>query len=187
MSSLPGTTVATGTSADDAPAAAPPPTVQGDGVIHEIQWSDALPWWLLFRAAGVAFSPTVILLAACGSLATWAGWSVADRIGVPDGTGIGTFLEAFEAARGTTDMAEGAAGPGSLLRGWLPAPAAAILRLVSVPFNPAATLGQCAGALARLAWFVAVWSIFGTGVSRQGALKLAAEETPGLAGSLLFG
>ena len=52
-------------------------------IVHEILWSEALPWWLLFRAAGAAFSPTVILLAALGCLATWAGWSVADRLAIP--------------------------------------------------------------------------------------------------------
>jgi len=54
----------------------------GGSVVHEIRWSDALPWWLLFRAAGAAFSPTVILLAAAGAVATWAGWSMADRLGL---------------------------------------------------------------------------------------------------------
>lgn len=188
MSSLPGTPVTEGATAGDALPAAPPTPVQGDGVIHEIQWSDALPWWLLFRAAGVAFSPTVILLAALGSLATWAGWSVADRLGVPDGSEIGTLLDAVEAAPLALE-ASAAREPGvvALVKGWLPAPAAAILRLVSVPFNPAATLGQSFGTLARLAWFVAVWSILGTGIARHVALKLAAEETPGPAGSLLFG
>ena len=27
------------------------------GVVHEIRWSDALPWWILFRAAAAAFAP----------------------------------------------------------------------------------------------------------------------------------
>ena len=48
--------------------------------VHEVHWRDALPWWILFRAAGMAFSPTVILLAACGGLATWAGWAVIDSV-----------------------------------------------------------------------------------------------------------
>jgi hypothetical protein len=52
------------------------------GIVHEIRWSDALPWWILFRAAGAAFSPTVILLAALGAAAVWAGGSVADRLGL---------------------------------------------------------------------------------------------------------
>jgi hypothetical protein len=51
-------------------------------IVHEIRWSEALPWWLLFRAAAAAFSPTVIVLAALGALATWAGWSVADQLGL---------------------------------------------------------------------------------------------------------
>ena len=63
------------------PADAPPYSPAGQ-TVHEIHWSDALPWWLLFRAAGAAFAPTVILLAALGALATWAGWSLADRMGL---------------------------------------------------------------------------------------------------------
>jgi hypothetical protein len=57
-------------------------TSPSGSIVHEIRWSDALPWWLLFRAAGAAFSPTVILLAALGAAAVWAGWSAADRLGL---------------------------------------------------------------------------------------------------------
>ena len=52
----------------------------GRRVVSSIQWSEALPWWLLFRGAAAAFSPSVILLAALGALATWAGWSVSDNL-----------------------------------------------------------------------------------------------------------
>lgn len=51
--------------------------------VHEVHWRDALPWWILFRAAGMAFSPTVILLAAFGGLAFWAGSSVLDSMAGP--------------------------------------------------------------------------------------------------------
>ena len=80
MSGIPGTSTTTDTS--NIPAAGRD-AIQGDGIIHEIQWSDALPWWLLFRAAGAAFSSAVILLAALGALAVWGGWSLADRLGIP--------------------------------------------------------------------------------------------------------
>jgi hypothetical protein len=56
------------------------PTHDHGRIIHEVLWSEALPWWLLLRAAGAAFAPTVILLALCGGLATWAGWSIADSL-----------------------------------------------------------------------------------------------------------
>jgi len=161
------------------------PSVSGDGVIHEIRWSDALPWWLLFRAAGTAFAPSVILLAAMGALATWAGWSIADRLGIPDGSQVGTFLDAV--ADGAPDPAAGVRVPATVFGLPLPGPALDLLRLVSVPFLPGATLGQMAGTLARLAWFVAVWSIFGTAIARQVALRLAGEEPAGFTGSLLFG
>jgi len=25
-------------------------------IVHEIRWSEALPWWILFRAAGATFA-----------------------------------------------------------------------------------------------------------------------------------
>ncbi|RLS34613.1 MAG: hypothetical protein DWH79_03810 [Planctomycetota bacterium] len=183
--------------------------VQGDGVIHEIRWSDALPWWLLFRAAGAAFSPAVVMLAALGALSTWAGWSVADRIGLADGRLVATAADLVSTSsvlggdRGDTLLAT--AGPVRLatdivrnpLEGWdvgvaavwawLPEPAADLVRLLSVPLSPSATFAQMLGTSVRLAWFVAVWSIFGTAIARQVALRLAGEEAPGLTGGLWFG
>ena len=175
--------------------------IQGDGIIHEIQWSDALPWWLLFRAAGSAFSPTVIFLAALGALATWAGWSMADRLGIPNGEAIAQAADLAASPAGTIASSAGiaaaspivgaspeiVAGPLAMIRDRLPAPAADLLRLVSVPFHPSATLREMLGTLARIAWFVAVWSIFGTAIARQVALKLAGEELPGVSGALWFG
>jgi len=169
-------------------------------IIHEIVWSEALPWWLLFRAAGAAFSPTVILLALLGGLATWAGWSIADSLRIagtdpaaeaildeslsgglvipgPDGAGASATLAPSRRAL----PALGAA------RGWLPRPAADVLDLVAIPFSPTATLPRLGGALARIGWFVLVWSIFGTAISRQVALALVGEETPGFVGGVLYG
>ena len=192
MSGNPDTSAIGAGLGNDLPADRAVPSIQGDGIIHEIQWSDALPWWLLFRAAGAAFSPTVILLAALGALATWAGWSMADRLGIPDGHALAGAVDpavpADQApALAPTPAPELIARPWAFIRSSLPAPAAEIVRLVSVPFRPSATLGQMAGTLLRLAWFVAVWSILGTAIARQVALKLAGEETPGLSGALWFG
>jgi hypothetical protein len=176
-------------------------------IVHEIQWSEALPWWLLFRAAGCAFSPTVILLAALGAVATWAGWSVADRMQL---AGVDRTADVIAAAgMAQSSAAEGLVLPtpsgtlpdgGRLLapsRGVLPgllglierlpAAAADVLRLVSVPFRPSATLSQMAGTLARLGWFVLVWSIFGTAITRHVALTLIGEDAPGFAGAIWYG
>jgi hypothetical protein len=159
-------------------------------VVHEIQWSEALPWWLLFRGAGAAFSPSVILLAALGALATWAGWSVADSLGLAGGAaatelavqlqppttpaaGLSPSAHAIPALRAAADF--------------LPAIGGDVLRLVSLPFSPSATLREAGGALARIGWFVLVWSIFGTAIVRHVALSLVGEETPGLVGGLRYG
>jgi hypothetical protein len=192
---------------DGLPGVGPPDAGLSNVVVHEIRWSDALPWWLLFRAAGASFAPTVFLLAALGCLATWAGWSIADRLGLAD---VAEPRPAAAAAPGDLVLpAPGGASPGvaagrpaaepplapgtravphaAWLRGRLPAAVDRALRLVTLPFDPAATLREAGGALARLAWFVLVWSIFGTGIARHVALKLVGEDAPGPVGALWYG
>ena len=165
-------------------------------IVHEVRWADALPWWLLFRAAGAAFSPTVVILAALGAVATWAGWSACNQLGLAGAEGYATAVE----PAGSLLLPDGQGqlvGPLSPagnavpwlrdLDRWLPAPLAELVAMVRVPFRPSATLGQMAGAAARIAWFVLVWSIFGTGISRHVALKLVGEESPGPLGATLYG
>ncbi|MFM9025620.1 MAG: hypothetical protein ACKON7_09830 [Planctomycetaceae bacterium] len=172
----------------------------GGTVVHEVRWAEALPWWLLFRAAGAAFSPTVILLAALGALATWGGWSAADQLGL---AGVDPAADAIAAAKGddlALTLPAGSAGAGDALLPsrravpWLvglvdrlPPVAADVARLVTVPFRPSASLRQVGGALARIGWFVLVWSIFGTAITRHVALKLVGEDAPGVVGATLFG
>ena len=187
----------------------PPQISQPVNTVQSIQWSEALPWWILFRAAGVAFSPTVILLAALGCLATWAGWSLADslRLAGPEGSAVvhvGTVAVRVVASPdgpAVLPVASDAlpAGerllvpsrevlPGLLgLIDRLPTSAADVLRLVSVPFQPSATIGQMFGAIARLSWFALVWAIFGTAITRHVALKLIGEDAPGLVDAIFYG
>ena len=165
-------------------------------VVHEIRWSDALPWWLLFRAAGAAFSPTVILLAAAGAVATWAGWSMADRLGL---AGVDRAADVIAAAKAADELLlPGAAPAQALMAGgpsaWLPTivdrlpPVVAdMARLLAIPFQPTASLRQVGGAAARIGWFVLVWSIFGTAIARHVALKLVGEDAPGIVGATWFG
>ena len=166
--------------------------------VHEIQWSDALPWWILFRAAGACFSPTIVFLAALGSVATWAGWSLADRLGLEHASATVASAAAGDGLALPNGTAGSTAGsplvpsrrvlPGLAgLLDRIPRVAADVLRLVAVPFRPTATMRQMAAALARLGWFVLVWSIFGTAITRHIALKLIGEDAPGFTGSLLYG
>jgi hypothetical protein len=166
-------------------------------IVHEIRWSDALPWWILFRAAGAAFSPTVILLAALGAAAVWAGWSAADRAGL-------VVPAAGEAGRGG-GLALPSPDDGGLVNvdpllpsrgtlGWLggvtrfvPESVAEAVRLVALPFRPTTDLRVAGAALARVGWFVLVWAIFGTAISRCVALKLAGEEPLGPLGAVAYG
>ena len=173
------------------------------GIVHEIRWSDALPWWILFRAAGAAFSPTVIILAGLGAAAIWAGGSVADRLGLdaavppppaalptdglaltaPDGGFSGGGLVTADPLRPSTSTLQLI----DAVVARLPASVSAALHLLATPFRPAATLGEVAAAAARIGWFVLVWAIFGTAISRTVALKLAGEEPPGPIGAILYG
>jgi hypothetical protein len=170
-------------------------------IVHEVRWSDALPWWILFRAAGAAFAPTVILLAALGALATWAGWSVADQFGLRVSDPAADVIAAARLGDGLVlPQADGdVGGPASLAPSrrslpWLgglverlPAAARDLIRLIGIPFRPSATLAEMAAALARLGWFVLVWSIFGTAITRHVALKLVEEEPLGPIGATIYG
>jgi hypothetical protein len=174
------------------------------GIVHEIRWSDALPWWILFRAAAAAFSPTVIVLGALGAAATWAGWSAGNQLGLASGMpGIDGSAAAVQLGDGPLlvlpnadgDVSGGAAlEPSRDALPWvhglsarLPGPLADALHLLTVPLSPTATLQEMGGALTRIGWFVLVWSIFGTAISRHVALRLAGEEVPGLLGATLYG
>lgn len=173
-----------------------PPHPSGT-VVHEVRWSDALPWWLLFRAAAVAFSPTVILLAALGAVATWAGWSACNQAGLAGAEG---FVDLATAPAGGILLPQPGGPPATPLAPsrvatpWvhdlvrmLPRPLSELVALVSVPFRPTASLPAMLGAAARIGWFVLVWSIFGTGITRHVALKLVGEEAPGPLRATLFG
>jgi hypothetical protein len=166
------------------------------GVVHEIRWSDVLPWWLLLRAAGAAFAPSVILLAAFGAVAVWAGWSIADQLGIPGGSrAAATDALLLPSAAPAATVADPAVlVPSRRALPWLgqlatrlPRTAGDIAALVAVPFQAAATARDMGGTLVRLGWFVLVWAIFGTAICRQVSLTLSGEEPPGLLGAVLYG
>ena len=183
----------------------PPQISQPVNTVQSIQWSEALPWWILFRAAGIAFSPTVILLAALGCLATWAGWSLADSLRLAGAEPTASVAAAHVVGSADAAVVLPVASdalpaadrllvpsrevlPGLLgLIDRLPTAAAVVLRLVSVPFQPSATIGQMFGSLARLGWFVLVWAIFGTAITRYVALKLIGEDAPGFVDAIRYG
>jgi hypothetical protein len=172
------------------------------GIVHEVCWSDALPWWILFRAAGAAFSPTVIFLALFGVLAMQAGWSACDRVGLEMPrfgeevivTQMGRGDLALTSPGGETVLSTRLTVTGEVLPwvpSWLapmiPRPLADIMRLTAVPFQPTSEFGDVMAASARLGWFILVWAIFGTAITRCVALKLSAEEPLGPFGAIAYG
>jgi hypothetical protein len=174
-------------------------------IVHEVVWSDAFPWWILLTAAGNAFAPTVLLLALLGSTGVWAGWSIADRVGLPGqvtelmppppgesrGAAQPPHAPGLEMPRPPRELP-----PGPSLRampawrawlGRLPRPVQEVLVLATAPVSPGGTLAGMAGSLVRLAWLVLVWSVFGTAIARHAALKLVGEEPPVFAAAVGFG
>ncbi len=171
------------------------------GIVHEVCWSDALPWWILFRAAGAAFTPTVILLAILGAVAMQAGWSACDRAGlvVPDareaavaaamnqgGLVLTAPDDALVVASPLTPSAE-ALPWFPRVASLVPGPVRELVRLVTIPFQPTTELSHVVAASARIGWFVLVWAIFGTAITRCVALKLAGEEPLGPLGAIGYG
>lgn len=168
------------------------------GIVHEVRWGEALPWWLLFRAAAAAFSPTVVILATLGAVATSAGWRLLDQAGMHDGRPATTPADDLRlpVATPAADVAVAPASlsPSSRAVPWLaevarglPASVGRVLGLLAVPFRPSSSLEQMAGAAARVGWFLLVWSIFGAGISRRVALTLVGEDAPGPLGAIWFG
>ena len=157
-------------------------------IIHEIIWSEAFPWWILLKAAGMAFAPTVLILATLATAGTWAGFSLLDSLGLP--TGISTNAPVVDVEQTTISLPTPSHGVLPTLSSQvdqLPTPVRDLLLLLSTPWNPLATSLQFAGSLFRCIWFLLVWSIFATAIARYVALRLVDEEQPSFRDTLRFG
>ena len=165
--------------------AQPPSRAQ---IIHEIIWSEAFPWWILLKAAGMAFAPTVLILATLATAGTWAGFSLLDSLGLP--TGISTNATVVDVEQTTISLPTPSHGVLPTLSSQvdrLPTPVRDLLLLLSKPWNPLATSRQFVGSLFRCIWFLLVWSIFATAITRYVALRLVDEEQPSFRDALRFG
>ena len=144
----------------------------------------------------MAFAPTVLVLATFGSVATWAGFSLADTLGLP----AVTTAQAVEAGAVAACGSCGGAVTGQLptpsgvalpmAYSWIqstPAPVAELLALLTTPWNPLASTPEFLGSLARVVWFLLVWSIVATAITRHVALRLVDEELPGLFQAVQYG
>jgi len=165
--------------------AQPPSRAQ---IIHEIIWSEAFPWWILLKAAGMAFAPTVLILATLATAGTWAGFSLLDSLGLP--AGISTKAQIADVEQTTISLPTPSHGVLPTLSSQvdrLPTPVRDLLLLLSKPWNPLATSRQFVGSLFRCIWFLLVWSIFATAIARYVALRLVDEEQPSFRDALRFG
>ena len=165
--------------------AQPPSRAQ---IIHEIIWSEAFPWWILLKAAGMAFAPTVLILATLATAGTWAGFSLLDSLGLP--SGISTNAPIADLDQTTISLPTPSHGVLPTLSSQvdrLPTPVRDLLLLLSKPWNPLATSRQFVGSLFRCIWFLLVWSIFATAITRFVALRLVDEEQPSFRDTLRFG
>ena len=165
--------------------AQPPSRAQ---IIHEIIWSEAFPWWILLKAAGMAFAPTVLILATLATAGTWAGFSLLDSLGLP--AGISTNAPIADVEQTTILLPTPSHGVLPTLSSQvdrLPTPVRDLLLLLSKPWNPLATSHQFVGSLFRCIWFLLVWSIFATAIARYVALRLVDEEQPSFRDTLRFG
>ena len=165
--------------------AQPPSRAQ---IIHEIIWSEAFPWWILLKAAGMAFAPTVLILATLATAGTWAGFSLLDSLGLP--TGISTNAPVADVEQTTISLPTPSHGVLPTLSSQVdrfPTPVRDLLLLLSKPWNPLATSRQFVGSLFRCIWFFLVWSIFATAIARYVALRLVDEEQPSFRDALRFG
>jgi len=165
--------------------AQPPSRAQ---IIHEIIWSEAFPWWILLKAAGMAFTPTVLILATLATAGTWAGFSLLDSLGLP--SGISTNAPIADLDQTTISLPTPSHGVLPTLSSQvdrLPTPVRDLLLLLSKPWNPLATSRQFVGSLFRCIWFLLVWSIFATAITRYVALRLVDEEQPSFRDALRFG
>lgn len=165
--------------------AQPPSRAQ---IIHEIIWSEAFPWWILLKAAGMAFAPTVLILATLATAGTWAGFSLLDSLGLS--TDITANIAASVGEQTTITLPTPSHGVLPALSSQverLPTPVRDLLVLLSRPWNPLATSWQFTGSIFRCIWFLLVWAIFATAIVRYVALRLVDEEQPSFRDTLRFG
>ena len=165
--------------------AQPPSRAQ---IIHEIIWSEAFPWWILLKAAGMAFAPTVLILATLATAGTWAGFSLLDSLGLS--TDITANITVSDGEQATITLPTPSRGVLPALSSQverLPTPVRDLLVLLSTPWNPLATTWQFTGSIFRCIWFLLVWAIFATAIVRYVALRLVDEDQPSFRDTLRFG
>ncbi len=157
---------------------------------EDFNWSDILPWTIIFKTLRSACSITVIILALVGVVAVPVGWilsqalflgpleelrydpGLADTVQINRSPYRGVFL-ATEEAKPVS------AWPNSLLGGPLQVFRQMINPFVAI-FSRSTTPREFLYFLAGSLWSILVWSFVGLGITRISLLKLTRNENAGL-------
>ncbi len=175
--------------------------------VREVAWLELFPWLRIAGAIKIAFSPSVLLLAAMALVATAAGWRAIGFIySGSDDLGVQRILRTIpvEPHSGNSTVANRSSLPWL----WAESPDVGssmtdgITRVGHSPFFRAWThLSNYFAELFNMQWsFVAftlllllglwgliVWSLFGAGITRIAALQLARGDKLGFRAALAYG
>lgn len=157
---------------------------------QRLDWSEILPWTLIFRTLAPACSLTVIALALIGVVATPMGWIVAESLFIGSEDYLDQNPIVAEIAeinrspyRGVFLASEQSSGKFSVLGTRLSGPRLVFEQMVK-PFY--AVFGTASSAqdylyfLTGSLWSLLIWSFVGLGIARVCLLKLARNESAGL-------
>ena len=106
------------------------------------------PWWILLKAAGMAFAPTVLILATLASAGSWAGFS-STGLSWSSSVDVSAAIQTGENATSRIVRKTETILSNAKLRAFsqhsqnrlprLPTPVRDLLHLLSTPWNPLAT------------------------------------------------
>ena len=176
------------------------------GAVRYVSWRDLLPWLVIFRAARVALSPAVLLLAFVAAALTPIGWRVAELILPDERVAADPELASWVATnRGWTQPTTSAPRLDPALPGGAPHADTTLAEVrergLALPLDAIDRFWSLAGPMRRLfmrpvgvreaayllagsLWSLLIWSVFGGAITRIAAVRLGAEDRIGLVSAM---
>lgn len=141
-------------------------------VLREVAWQEIFPGILLLSAWKVAIGLRLIAFGACGTLITWLGWVLIDRVfDVNEQQSLAFTWFSPVAAR----LPEGGA-----TNWWLTSPIfeawADLSRAFVQAFSPEISASRFLYLAVCGLWALVVWAFFGGAITRMAAVQLARDE-----------